>query len=148
MYNVRVISQHIMQHLIYHNILHSRQSAYVPNKSTETALARIYNDILANIYMHYYCFLDLSAAFDTLNHSILINRLANAGFTGKALDWLTLYITYGNSCGSIDYKRSLHIHLEQGVPQCSPLSTGIDYFQYLYCPSFDIIDTITNISCN
>ena len=63
-----------MQHLIRHNILHSHQSAYVPNKSTETALARINNDILANDIGTIIAFLYLSAAFDTLNHSILINR--------------------------------------------------------------------------
>ena len=34
-----------MQHIIRRNIFHSRQSAHVLNKSTETALARINNDI-------------------------------------------------------------------------------------------------------
>ena len=66
-----------MQHLIRHNILHSHQSAYVPNKSTETALARINNDILTNDIGNIIVFLDLSAVFDTLNHSILINGLAH-----------------------------------------------------------------------
>ena len=51
-----------MQHLIRHNILHSHQSVYVPNKSTETALARINNDILANDICTIIDFLDLSAA--------------------------------------------------------------------------------------
>ena len=50
-----------MQHLIRHNILHSHQSAYVPNKSTETALARINNDIIANDIGTVIVFLDLSA---------------------------------------------------------------------------------------
>ena len=57
----------------------------------------------------------------TLNHSILINRLANAGFTGNALDWLKSYITDRNSCVSIDDKRSLDISLEYGIPQGSVL---------------------------
>ena len=72
-----------MQHLIHHNILHSHQSACVPTKSTATALARINNDILTYDISTIVVFLDLSAAFDTLNHSIMINRLANTGFTGK-----------------------------------------------------------------
>ena len=55
-----------MQHLNHHNILHSPQSAYVPNKSTETALARINNNILANYIDTIIVFLDLSADFDTL----------------------------------------------------------------------------------
>ena len=68
----RVASKQIMQHLISHNILHSHQ---VTNKITETALARINNDILANDIGTIIVFLDLSAAFDTLKHSILITRL-------------------------------------------------------------------------
>ena len=42
-------AKQIMQHLIRHNILHSHHSAYDPNKSTETAHARINNDILRTI---------------------------------------------------------------------------------------------------
>ena len=110
-----------MQHLILHNILPSHQSAYVLNKSTVTALARINNNSLANDICTIIVLLDLSADFDTLNHSILINRLANAGFIGISLDWLTSYITDRNSCASIDDKRSLDIPLEHGVPQGSIL---------------------------
>ena len=113
----RVASKQIMQHLIRHNILHSHQSTYFPNKSTETSLARIKNDILANDIGTIIIFLDLSAAFDTFNHSILINRLANAGFTGNSLDWLMSYITDRSSCVSIDDKRYLDITLEHGVPE-------------------------------
>ena len=75
-----------MQHLIRHNMHLSYQSAYVPNKNTETALARINNDILANDIGIIIVFLNLSAAFDTHNHSMLINRLVNADFTVEALD--------------------------------------------------------------
>ena len=67
-------------------------------KNTETALSRINNDILAYDKGTIMVFLGLSAAFDILNHSILINSLANAGFTGKALYWLTSYITDMSSC--------------------------------------------------
>ena len=114
-----------MQHLIRHDILHSHQSAYVPNKSTETTFARINNDIIANEICTIIVFLDLSAAFYTFNHSILINRLANIGFTGKALDWLTSYIMDRSSCISIDDKRSLDIPLEQGVPLDIPLEHSV-----------------------
>ena len=75
----RIASKQIMQHLISHNLLHSHQSAYIP------ALARINNDNLANDIGTIIVFLDLSAAFYIPNYSILNNRLANEGFTGKAL---------------------------------------------------------------
>ena len=107
-----------MQHLIHHNILHSHQRAYFPTRSTATTLARINNivqllllDILDNDISTIVVFLDLSAAFDTLNHSIMINRLANTGFTGKAVHLLPSYITDKNPSGTI----------------CSPMiSTGTD----------------------
>ena len=85
--------RHIIHHLIRHNILHSYQSAYVPNKSTETTLTRINNDILANDIDTIIVFLDQSAAFETLNLSILTNP--NDHFTcslhreclGKIANW-------------------------------------------------------------
>ena len=65
--------------------------------------------------------------------TILINRLANAGFTGKALGWLTSYITYSGSCISIEYKRD--IHLEHWVPRktlvTSRVLSVIDYCSIL-----------------
>ena len=80
-----------------------------PNKSTETALARINNDSLANDIITIIDLFDLSVASDILNHSILINRLANEFFTGEAMDWISSYITGRNSCVSIEDKRSLDI---------------------------------------
>ena len=59
--------------------------------STETALLRIHNDILRTIDQKkevIIVLLDLSAAFDTIDHDILINRLNNKyGFTGTVLRW-------------------------------------------------------------
>ena len=54
------------------------QSAYRKDNSTETALLRITNDILQAIEKHediILVLLDLSAAFDTIDHQVLLNRL-------------------------------------------------------------------------
>ena len=74
------------------NNLHEHlQSAYKPGHSTATALVKVQNDILNSIDQHrivILVMLDLSAAFDTIDHDILVSRMENTlGITGQALAW-------------------------------------------------------------
>ena len=68
------------------------QSAYKRNHSTETALLKVKADILQamdNQRVVCLILLDLSAAFDTVNHQLLLNRLKDRfGFGGVILDWI------------------------------------------------------------
>ena len=89
----RIVSTQLISHLLAAKVLHPHQSAYMPGLSIETALCRINYDVLNNKTGSLMLFLDLSAAFDTLNHKILIQRLIEIGFSGKALDWLKSYIS-------------------------------------------------------
>ena len=66
------------EHLNHNNLLSPLQSAYRPKHSTETALLRIANDLLTAMDNNKICILtllDLSAAFDTIDHQILLTRL-------------------------------------------------------------------------
>jgi hypothetical protein len=68
------------------------------------------------------CLLDLSAAFDTIDHSILIHRLSSwFGFNGKVLSWLTSYLSSRNFVVNINSTMSDQFSLNQGVPQGSVL---------------------------
>ena len=72
------------------------QSAYKANHSTETALLRVYNDMLISIDQGggaTLVLLDLSSAFDTIDHEVLFNLWQDTfGISGSAL--LTLCHTY------------------------------------------------------
>ena len=83
-------------HLINSNAHELYQSACKEGHSTETALVRVHNDILCGIDDGGYVvllLLDLSAAFDTVDHTTLLNRLDTVfGIKGKALAWFRSYM--------------------------------------------------------
>ena len=83
-----IVAKQLTNYLIVNNISHPFQSAYTPKKSTETALTKISNDLLSkldNKHGSILALLDLSAAFDTINHNILISRLQDIGISVTAL---------------------------------------------------------------
>ena len=84
----------------------SLQSAYKKHHSCETALLRVQNDILKSIddkQCVVLLLLDLSAAFDTVDHKILLHRLRSRfGIKGKALAWLQSYLTDRSHSVQID----------------------------------------------
>ena len=82
--------------------------------------------------------LDLSAAFDTIDHDILLSRLCNVdGITGDAPDWFRSYLTGRIQCVVIQDAVSVYQELGFGVPQGSVLGTKI-YCMYTK-PVRDII---------
>src|SRR5271170_3988548 len=123
------------------------QSAYRKFYSTETALLRIHNDLTLSINeqkVSALVLLDLSAAFDTIDHHILINRLSSAfGISDSALSLLTSYLLDRSQFVSIDSTSSSHSMLHTGVPQGSVL--GPLLFT-LYTTPLSYIFTNTSIS--
>ena len=104
------------------NGLHeSFQSAYKAHHSTETALLTITDDILLSLDRGddvFLLLLDLSAAFDTFNHSLLLSRLENSfGITGTVLQWFHSYLTGRSQFIEINDTKSSVRDLTVGVPQ-------------------------------
>src|SRR5271154_1498913 len=100
------------------------QSACRPLHSPETALLRVQNDILTSIdnkEITVLVLLDLSSAFDTVDHAILLNRLKNFGITGLVHDWFSSYLSGRTQAVFLDGVTSDSVNLTCGVPQGSVL---------------------------
>ena len=87
----KCVAKQLIQYLDINDLGETYQSAYKRNHSTETALIRVHSDIAMAIDQHdsvILVLLDLSAAFDTVDHGILLSRLSNRfGITGTVLEW-------------------------------------------------------------
>ena len=93
----RVVLRRLEEHLSNNGLNCPEQSAYKKGYSTETLLIRIWNDLLVasdNQECTIVMMLDLSAAFDTVDHDLLLNILKEEiGLRGKVLSWFTSFIT-------------------------------------------------------
>ena len=100
------------------------QRAYLPNRGTETALNLIFNDIILSLDNKMPCYLvllDLSSAFDTLDHTILSCRLKEIGIHGQVHNWLMSFVTSRFSSIKINNNFSKSFMHTHGVPQGSVL---------------------------
>lgn len=121
----QVVSHRMEEHLQTQDLHDSFQSAYRKHHSTETALMKIHNDITEALDQGSQVVLitlDLSAAFDTIDHQILLDRLQDLfGIAGDAHKWLTSYFKDRVQSILIDGSTSSEQPLEYGVPQGSVL---------------------------
>ena len=117
------------------------QSAYKQNHSTESALLKVKNDILLNMEAQkvtLLVLLDLSAAFDTVRHGTLLNRLKSRfGVDGKALEWFASYLADRTQRVTVNDGLLSAFPLRQGVPQGSCL--GPLLFTVYTSKLFDIV---------
>ena len=116
----KVVMARLEEHIVDNNLKDPSQSAYKKCHSTETALPKNNNDILASLdnkHCIILALLDLSAAFDTVDHTILLHRLHNDfSMEGKVLQWLTSFITGRTQRVCIDGNSSDLHQLICGVP--------------------------------
>ncbi len=126
----KIVSLQLQSFLTNNHIYETFQSGFKSLHSTETALVRALNDILMatdsgdSVIL---VMLDLSSAFDTVDHEILISRMESyVGLGGRGLNWFksfltnrTLSVKIGNftsslrklTCGVLVYLRGLFLHL-------------------------------------
>ena len=121
----RVVAGRLTDYMTENNLHEHLQSAYKPGHSTETALVKVQNDILTSIDQHgvvILVMLDLSAAFDTIDHDILFSRMENTlGIMGQALAWFKSYLSGRTLRIKIDKSFSELQDIQWSVPQGSVL---------------------------
>ena len=92
----RIVAGQLTAYLVANNLLPTKQSAYRAHHSTETALLGITSAIFdaadkADVTL--LAALDLSAAFDCVDHHILLERLRiSYGLGGCVLDWIASFL--------------------------------------------------------
>ena len=121
----KAVSSQLKTYLDTNNLNEPFQSAYRKGHSTETALLRVKNDIMMAVDQKkavILVLLDLSAAFDTIDHEVLFARLKyHLGVSGVVLNWFKSYLDNRSQSVSIDKVTSDRLHLRYGVPQGSVL---------------------------
>ena len=138
----RAVFEQTHIHMVDNDLYPSAQSSYQRNPSTETALLKVKNDLLMNMnqqHVSLLVLLDMSAAFDTVDHRILLERLSSKfGFTGGASSWFRSYLSQRSQCIAIRGTVSEEFDVPHGVPQGSCL--GPLLFTIYASKLFDVIE--------
>uniref|UniRef100_A0A8C2JGZ1 Reverse transcriptase domain-containing protein n=1 Tax=Cyprinus carpio TaxID=7962 RepID=A0A8C2JGZ1_CYPCA len=121
----KVVSAQLCSFLQKNYLYEEFPSGFRPHHSKETALVKITNDLLLvsdQGCISLLVLLDLSAAFDTIDHDILIDRLQNyTGIQGQALRWFGSYLPDRYHFVYLNGESSHLSPVKYGVPQGSVL---------------------------
>ena len=115
----KIVAAQLIAYMSSNSLFEVFQSGFRRFHSTETALTKVTNDVLLAMDAgdtSMLILLDLSAAFDTVDHTILLKRLENQiGIRGLALSWLKSYLSERKQCVHYNNVTSEYRELNCGV---------------------------------
>ena len=120
----KAVANRLTKFLDINNIITDSQFGFPKNHSPYMALLEMYNNIIAALDTGKFSigiYINLSKAFDTLNHDILCQKLSHYGIRGMALDWIRSYLYLRKQCVYINSITSSLMTIDCGVPQGSIL---------------------------
>jgi len=118
----KVIYSRLYSFVTSNCILSPQQNGFRTNHSTELAIAAIYDDMICNKdnkLIAFTLFLDLSKAFDCVDHKLLLEKLFYYGVKGTPLKLLASYLDNRFQCTKIGDTKSCFLNVTCGVPQGS-----------------------------
>ena len=131
--NINKIIEKLMYKRLYtflslHTSIYIHQLGYRKSYSTIHALISLTDEIrhaLDQNKISCGIFIDLQKAFDTVDHSILLKKLAHYGIRGSVNDWFKSYLSNRYQFVSINGYESNKIIMKHGVPQGSVLGSPL-----------------------
>ena len=120
----RVVHKQLYEYMNQNNFLNNSQYGFRPKHATEYAAMEFVDKTMSEIEngkIPLSIFLDLSKAFDTLDHTILLNKLHHYGIRGVYLKWFSSYLNDRIQHVTYNGKKSHSQKITTGVPQGSVL---------------------------
>ena len=120
----KIVHTRLMSHFDDNNLLDIKQGGFRQNHSTIDTTVKFTEDLYKNINQGLTtvaAFIDFRKAFDTVNHTILVNKLEYLGIKGDLLSWIRNYLTDRKQCVVANNCTSSNAKVTRGVPQGSVL---------------------------
>ena len=120
----KIVHIQLYSYFTMHNLFYDHQYGFRKNHSTEYAALELHDMLIQYLdkgKIPISIFIDLSKAFDTIDHDILLKKMSFYGINDNALKWFTSYLAHRNQYVSLENTTSSSLEITTGVPQGSIL---------------------------